>query len=288
MSDASPAPSRLSPERLSAWTKFLLLAALPTYLILDFGASYFSGEARREYRESICFKFEDEADEALRQRQLPVSVLGKVDHFLRCGAIKEFSLLGGKISNDRIIAKKKDNTEATSEALAAIASVENRLQSLQGGTRPSAVQSAEVVELSSSLDQVRETLVQNVQQQEAQILSLEKVTKAAPVAGNWLIVAGSNKTLETGLQQVKLIRGILQKTITSQPELADQLAIYQRGGNYRTALALGERDMAEKVLDAILPQLKYGGYLRVESDWCPEISQKRRVASVTLITCAAK
>jgi len=287
MSDASSPKSSLSPERLSAWTKFLLLAALPAYLIADHVLGMVNDDTRRERREAVCFTFEDEAEEALRQRQLPVSVLGKVDHFLRCGAIKEFSLLGGKISNDRIIAKKKNNTENTADALAALASVESQLQDLQTGTRPSVTRPVEVAELTTSLNAVRETLVQNVQRQEAQILTFEKVTKSAPDVGNWLIVAGANKSLKTALDQVGIIGRLFSKRFPDRIGISKQIRIYERSGNFRTALIFDSRDEAEKTLEAILPMLKYGGYLRDEDEWCPVIEGKRRVGQTQLVVCAA-
>lgn len=259
---------RSTPEKLSAWLKLALLAAFPAYLLLDLGIGQFSTDTRRDYREDLCFTFEDEIAEARRQRDLPVTVLGKFNHFLRCGAIKEISLLGGKISNDRIIAKKQEQTEQDAARLALIADIQRQLEELD----TSSTASNTVRELELTLEDARLSLVQSVQTGEQQIARLEKSAPSlVPESGEWLLVAGADKSPGQAAVQARVIAELVKEfaQASRSPDRQGTVMILDRDSVFRTVVRFNSRDAALAASDEMKAKLKYGGYVREQESWCP-------------------
>ena len=259
----------ISPEKWTAWLKFGLLAAFPFYLVLDYGIGHVFTTDRIEYREKLCFTFEDELDEAARQNGLPVTILGKFNHFLRCGAIDEISFLGGKISNDRIIRKKQERTEENAATLAVIADVQRRIETLET-TPPS---SGEVSALVSSLEDARVSLVQSVENGERGIARLEQSSPSlVPDSSRWLLVAGADKTPDQAAVQARVIARLVAEfsQATRAPDRQGTVMILDRNGAFRTVVQFGSRSAARAASAEMKSKLKYGGYVREQGGWCPD------------------
>lgn len=280
-------PQKQLTERLGSWLKLALLSVLPVYLVVDLGLGYWNDEDRRITRENLCFRFEDEADEVLRQRQLPVTVLGKFDHFLRCGSIKEISVLGGKISNERVIATKKAKTEDNSELLALLANAERTIQDLTvGRTLPDG--GGGITALNQNLQDAQERIITQLKVREAQIDSLEAMAPVSVLVadGQWLLVVGADQGDKAAIAQVRNTRKILAN--------AQDDGLSAKAGDVelrlirswrRTVVPFDSRDMAQAALTSLERALPFGGYVRAQANWCPDLSDVRDIGGIPTMLC---
>lgn len=278
-----PAPQAKKPlsERLSGWMKFLLLAFLPAYLMIDLVIGAINADARRSYRAQFCVPESDPADELLRQAQMPVTVLGKFDHFLRCGTVEQLTLLGGRINANEALAQVQSRAAADFQAAASLSNARREIETLAANAEPGAGADVpspappgpsperEAPDVSRDLVEAQKSLIANVASQQAKVDALLPLVDPDLVAGDWYMVTGWDKTGEGARAQVDVTRKALQGAGLSGQ--ADRVQILRVGDTWQTVVPFPDRATAATTLSAIEDTLPYGGYLRAKSEWCRDV-----------------
>lgn len=103
----------------------------------------------------------------------------------------------------------------------------------------------------------------------------------------WLLVVGGDKTDEAAISQVEITRRILQESkLEPVPDEDVQLRLLR--GWRRTVVVFETESEARKALIQLGEALPFGGYVRNQSEWCPDLQVMEPLADgITTKLCAS-
>lgn len=290
-------PSKLIVE-IGAAALCLLLVAVCGLLVVDQIRNWTSEHyrlAQVERRDFYCARhFDDSKDlpnnatdiqraeyevqkllEDARMRALPTDSLGKLSTFLLCAKVSKVSLSTVEITETVGVGQ-----------VAALKTVEN-VEELRG--RLKGVKAA-VRRFPDTIYQEQDRILVALRVSVEKQVDPIQVAEIDPGDNNrWLIVAGADQSDEAALVEVNRLKALVAELPENLKAAALPPQIYLIGSWRRTAVPFDSQATARAALEALLPKLPYGGYLRAEAQWCADAtagtSVGPKIDSTVVIKC---
>lgn len=114
--------------------------------------------------------------------------------------------------------------------------------------------------------------------------SVEPVVKTpeigATVPEQWLLVTGGDQSDAAAKDQVDSVQAMIDTE-----QLGATAQIYLIRSWRRTVVPFASKQQAQAAYDALKGKLKYGGYLRYNYAWCPDLQPETAILGVPTIRC---
>lgn len=105
-----------------------------------------------------------------------------------------------------------------------------------------------------------------------------------PLSDPWLLIVGGDQSDAAAADQVRQTNEIVAAVgadLTVPPA-----EIYLVRSWRRTVIAFPDKTTAQEALNALKDRLPYGGYLRSQAEWCPDLAPHETILSVPATLCA--
>ena len=207
--------------------------------------------------------------EEARRRTEPTDVVGKLQNFFLCATISSAGLDSFGLS-----ITPKQGAVADTVTVENAAKIQGRLRTifLVVSDYPEEILQEQLRLLKNVIESAEENVV---------------LTEVNPPSGSsndrWLLVAGADQTDEAALYEVEQ----LQKHVDNLQKVTpiENAQIYQIRSWRRTVVPFKSREDAEAALLEMDPELRNGGYIRAEANWCSHIEPLETVNDVEISRC---
>ncbi len=217
--------------------------------------------------------------ETRRQAAQPTDFLGKVELFFLCASLRKLGLGGVEITSGQPVGVDSE--------IAALQIAQERVQDTLSELTRSAANSETAEMLKQTIDQLGD---------EAETLRDRQAGGAQPppppvdqpaiVPGTdtWLLVVGADKSDAAAVDQVRATDALLGGTAALADAPAAELRLL--GSWRRTVVPFSDEASAREAYELLKDRLPYGGYLRAQSQWCPDLAAADPVQGVPAMHCS--
>lgn len=248
----------------------------------------FSVAQREEYE--LALRAERE-----RQESLPVGLLQKFEFFVLCARITGLDIAGLKVGTDKNalpgavqVAASIAKVQTTQEDLLQLSALAAQLSETRTNLIDDRVrgQLQNISKVASTLTVAGQVDVSGATQNALNSAAGEELSTRVN-SGEWLLVVGADQGNEAAIDQVKKTNMILEQAvnggkITSAPQAELRLIRSWR----RTVIPFPSKEEASDALKALQDDLPYGGYIRSQVLWCPDLAPVPAIGSIPTQRCA--